>query len=376
MRDAAIAIIREIGVDTGGSNIQFAVNPDDGAIDRHRDEPARVALARRWRRRRPASRSRRSPRSSPSATRSTRSRTTSRRRRRPRFEPSIDYVVTKIPRFTFEKFPQADSTLTTQMKSVGEVDGDRAHLQGELPEGDPLARDRPRRASSVRRRGAAKPLSDERCWAQVEVPKPERPWAIAELLRRGVSVEEIHRRCGIDPWFLRNLREIVETEQALVAAPQRGARSRGCDPPSRWASRIAASPRSGAPARQIVRELRHAHGVRPVYKRVDTCGAEFEAKTPYLYSTYEQECEATPTDRAEDHDPRRRAEPHRPGHRVRLLLRARGLRAARRGLRDDHGQLQPGDGLDRLRHQRPALLRAADARGRAGDRRSARSRTA
>ena len=120
MRDAALAVIREIGVETGGSNIQFAVNPENGRMIVIEMNP-RVSRSSRWRRRRPASRSRRSPPSWPSATRWTRSRTTSRARRRPAFEPTIDYVVVKMPRFAFEKFPGADDELGPQMKSVGEV---------------------------------------------------------------------------------------------------------------------------------------------------------------------------------------------------------------------------------------------------------------
>ena len=135
-----IAIIREIGVETGGSNIQFAVNPADGRHGRHRDEPARVALARRSRPRPPASRSPRSPPSSPSATRSTRSGTTSRARRRRRFEPAIDYCVVKFPRWAFEKFPRPTATLDDPDEVGGRGHGDRAHVQGGPPEVDPLAR--------------------------------------------------------------------------------------------------------------------------------------------------------------------------------------------------------------------------------------------
>jgi carbamoyl-phosphate synthase large subunit len=290
MRTAALAIIREIGVDTGGSNIQFAVNPLDGAITIIEMNP-RVSRSSAL-----ASKATGFPIAKIAAklavgftldeipndiTKETPA----------SFEPSIDYVVTKIPRFTFEKFPQADSTLTTQMKSVGEVMGigrtfkesfqkairslEIGHDGLESPEGNP---------------------SNDALWAQVEVPKPERPWAVAELLRRGVSVEDIYRRCAIDPWFLRNLLEIVETEQALIEAPQaeRAAWLRPAKQMGFSDRRLAALWNT---SEQIVRDLRHAHGVRPVYKRVDTCGAEFEAKTPYLYSTYEQESEAEPTDR-------------------------------------------------------------------------------
>ena len=203
----------------------------------------------------------------------------------------------------------------------------------------------------------------------IDQPRPGRPWAIAEAFRRGATVEEIHRRSASTPGSCATSRS---WSRWRPRSP-RGARASappGCAPRSRPASRTCGSPRSGRCSEGEVRALRRQHGVRPVYKRVDTCGAEFEAHTPYLYSTYEDECEARPTRAPEDHDPRRRAEPDRAGHRVRLLLRARGLRAARRRLRDDHGELQPRDRLDRLRHQRPALLRAAHARGRARDRRA------
>ena len=130
-------------------------------------------------------------------------------------------------------------------------------------------------------------------------------------------------------------------------------------------------PRDAARAstRASVRRRRITMGIRPVYKRVDTCAAEFATSTAYMYSTYDEECEAASDRSQEDHDSRRRAEPHRPGHRVRLLLRARRAGAARSGLRDDHGQLQSRDRLDRLRHVRPPVLRAADVRRRHGDHR-------
>ena len=149
----------------------------------------------------------------------------------------------------------------------------------------------------------------------------------------------------------------------------------------RWASPTRASPCSPARPKPRSRRLRRALDVRPVFKRIDTCAAEFASPTAYMYSTYEAPFAGTPADEAQPSDaqegrhPRRRAEPHRPGHRVRLLLLPRLLRAERRRLRDHHGQLQPGDRLDRLRHLRPALFRAADRRGRARDprRRAARA---
>ena len=294
MRNAALAIIREIGVDTGGSNIQFAVNPADGAMVIIEMNP-RVSRSSAL-----ASKATGFPIAKIAAklavgytlaeipndiTKETPA----------CFEPTIDYVVTKIPRFTFEKFPQADSTLTTQMKSVGEVMGiGRTFKESFQKAIRSLEIGHDGLESPEVRGGASLPL--DALWAQIETPRPGRPWAIAEALRRGISVEEIHRRSWIDPWFLRNLQEIVEAEAALAAATP--------DERKQWlrpAKQMGFSDRRLAAlwstSEQSVRDLRRALGVRPVFKRVDTCGAEFEARTPYLYSTYEQESEAPPTDR-------------------------------------------------------------------------------
>ncbi len=174
----------------------------------------------------------------------------------------------------------------------------------------------------------------------------------------------------IDPWFLAQIEDIVRQEQALDGprcwtswtrdALLQAQAQRLLRPAPGQAARVSAS--------KQVRERRWALGVRPVYKRVDTCAAEFDTRTAYMYSTYEEECEARPTGPRQDHGAGRRAQPHRPGHRVRLLLRARGARAARGRLRDHHGQLQPGDRVHRLRHLGPPVLRAADPGGRARDR--------
>jgi carbamoyl-phosphate synthase large subunit len=294
MRDAALAIIREIGVDTGGSNIQFAVNPADGAMVVIEMNP-RVS------------------RSSALASKATgfpiakiaarlavgytldEIRNDITRETPASFEPTIDYVVTKIPRFTFEKFPNTDSTLTTQMKSVGEVMGigrtfkesfQKAIRSLEIGHDGlerPLSRD-------------GEPLEDAALWAQIDTPRPGRVWAMAEMLRRGASVEELHRRSAIDPWFLRNLGELVAAEAALAAA---GTAERPAA--LRAAKQLGFSDRRLAALWGVtdaeVRSWRRETGVRPVYKRVDTCGAEFRAHTPYLYSTYEDECEAEPSDR-------------------------------------------------------------------------------
>jgi carbamoyl-phosphate synthase large subunit len=294
MRSAAVAIIREIGVDTGGSNIQFAVNPADGAMVVIEMNP-RVS------------------RSSALASKATgfpiakiaaklavgytldEVRNDITRETPASFEPTIDYVVTKIPRFTFEKFPQADSTLTTQMKSVGEVMGIGRTFKESLHK---AIRSLEIGHDGLERPGAsrAEEVTTEELLDRAEVPRPGRPWALAEALRRGVPVAELQRRSWIDPWFLRNLKELVDAERDLVAA--------GSDERRAWlrpAKQLGFSDRRLAALwgtdEHAVRALRHELGVRPVYKRVDTCGAEFEARTPYLYSTYEDECEAQPGER-------------------------------------------------------------------------------
>ncbi|MCL4686080.1 carbamoyl-phosphate synthase large subunit [Myxococcota bacterium] len=294
MRSAAVAIIREIGVDTGGSNIQFGVHPETGAMVIIEMNP-RVS------------------RSSALASKATgfpiakiaaklavgytldEIRNDITRETPASFEPTIDYVVTKIPRFTFEKFPQADRTLTTQMKSVGEVMGIGRTFKESLQKAIRSLEIGHDGLESPELRGSEE-LSEEALLAQSAIPTPERPWLLAEALRRGVSVEALARSSWIDPWFLRNLQELVVAEQDLVAASPAERRQW-----LRAAKQMGFSDRRLATlwgsSEQEVRALRRDLGVRPVYKHVDTCGAEFEAYTPYLYSTYEDECEASPTDR-------------------------------------------------------------------------------
>jgi carbamoyl-phosphate synthase large subunit len=293
MRDAAVAIIREIGVDTGGSNIQFGVDPDDGSIVVIEMNP-RVS------------------RSSALASKATGfpiakiaaklavgytldEITNDITRETPAsFEPSIDYVVTKVPRFTFEKFPGVDNLLTTQMKSVGEVMSIGRTFKESLQKS--------LRSLEIGHSGLENPLVPEgeeglaTLWARIDTPRPGRLWAIAECIRRHVSLEELFERSKIDPWFLGNLRQLVEMEHDLkAAAPESRAKWLRPAKQNGFSDRRLAA--LWGTSEQEVRELRKQHGVVPVYKRVDTCAAEFEAHTPYLYSTYEDECEARPTDR-------------------------------------------------------------------------------
>ena len=315
MRDAAIAIIREIGVETGGSNIQFAVNPKNGQMVVIEMNP-RVSRSSAL-----ASKATGFPIAKIAAklavgytldeipndiTRETPA----------SFEPTIDYCVVKFPRFAFEKFPQADQTLTTQMKSVGEVmaigrtfkealqkairslEIDRYGLE-EMNRSHREAKDKIPRFPFAE--PALRPVQGRRARDDIEeiiqeklkLPTWERVWDIAQALRLGWTVEEIYELTRIDPWFLSNIQEIVALEEELKTA---GASS---GPLLRKAKEYGFSDRGLAQiwntSEARVRRLRKEGGIRVTFKRVDTCAAEFEAYTPYLYSTYERECEAQPT---------------------------------------------------------------------------------
>ena len=256
-------MIRAVGVDTGGCNIQFAVEPDDRPDDRHRDEPAGVAVHRAGVARRPASRSRRSPPSSRSATPSTRSPTTSPRETPASFEPSLDYVVVKVPRFAFEKFPGADPTLTTHMKSVGEAMAIGRSFTEALQK---ALRSLESRGRAVRPGPAPRAAVDdgEACWTASDAPHDGR------LQRRAAGAagrRDRRARCtrprGIDPWFLDQI-------AAARRDRRRGARAAELDPrrccagPSGTASPTRRSPRCAATApRTSSAVLRHALGIRP-----------------------------------------------------------------------------------------------------------------
>ena len=293
MRDAAIAIMREIGVDTGGSNVQFGVDPVDGTLVVIEMNP-RVS------------------RSSALASKATgfpiakiaaklavgytldEVRNDITRETPASFEPSIDYVVTKIPRFTFEKFPSADNELTTQMKSVGEVMAIGRTFKESLQKAI--------RSLEIGHAGLEAPSlprtpeGDAQLFESIDTPRPGRLWALVEALRRGFSVDELHRRSHIDRWFLRNLRDLAEAEVEIASTPE-ASRDAILLEAKRWGFSDLRLGQLWGETEDAVRARRHAAGIRPVYKRVDTCAAEFEAFTPYLYSTYETECEAEPTDR-------------------------------------------------------------------------------
>ena len=301
MRDAAIAVIREIGVDTGGSNIQFAVDPSNGRMVVIEMNP-RVSRSSAL-----ASKATGFPIAKIAAklavgytldeipndiTQETPA----------CFEPTIDYVVTKVPRFAFEKFPKANATLGVQMKSVGEAMSIGRTFKESLQKAvSSMEQDRYGLVSPLKGAAGLDPEElRDRIVQKLRVPNAERLYWLAEAFRQGFSGEEIHGLTAVDPWFLGNIRQIVEFEEELrTFRKPEGTRlsPEVLREAKEWGfSDIRLGQLLGVKEAEV-RRWRGEDGVRAVFKRVDTCGAEFEARTPYLYSTYESECEAEPTDR-------------------------------------------------------------------------------
>ena len=290
MRDASIAVLREIGVDTGGSNVQFALNPQNGRMIVIEMNP-RVSRSSAL-----ASKATGFPIAKVAA-RLAVGYTLDELRNEitggatpASFEPTIDYVVTKVPRFAFEKFPQADARLTTQMKSVGEVMAIGRTFQESFQKA--------LRGLEVGVDGLNQKTTDrEKIQVELGEPGPERIWYVGDAFAQGFSLEEVHQLTKIDPWFLHEIKEIVDIELALeqktLADLDRDTvwqLKRRCFSDRRLAFLLDTS-------ESEVPKVRHQFNVRPVYKRVDTCAGEFATNTAYLYSTYEEECEAQPTDR-------------------------------------------------------------------------------
>ena len=294
MRNASLAVLREIGVDTGGSNVQFAINPDDGRMIIIEMNP-RVSRSSAL-----ASKATGFPIAKVAAKLAVGYTLDELRNditggvTPASFEPSIDYVVTKVPRFAFEKFPQADARLTTQMKSVGEVMAIGRTFQESL-----------HKALRGLETGMAglDPLADLQADAardviisEIRQPSANRLWYLADAFRAGLSLEEVFEHTRIDRWFLVQIEDLVHEED--------GVRDQGIE--ALDADRLRGLKRKGFSDRRLadllglkeaqLREHRYALDVRPVYKRVDTCAAEFASSTAYMYSTYEEECEAAPSD--------------------------------------------------------------------------------
>ena len=290
MRDASISVLREIGVDTGGSNVQFAISPQDGRMIVIEMNP-RVSRSSAL-----ASKATGFPIAKVAAKLAV-GYTLDELRNEitggatpASFEPSIDYVVVKVPRFAFEKFPQANDRLTTQMKSVGEVMAIGRTFKESLQKA--------LRGLEVGMDGFEPHAVDrEEIEAQLSDAGPDRLWFVADAFRCGMGVAEVFHATRIDPWFLGQIEDLMKTEKALAGR----ALSSIDRIELRQLKRDGFSDRRlaallGVPAPEL-RARRHALGVRPVFKRVDTCAAEFATGTAYLYSTYEDECESAPTQR-------------------------------------------------------------------------------
>jgi carbamoyl-phosphate synthase large subunit len=290
LRNASIAILREIGVDTGGSNVQFAVNPANGRMIVIEMNP-RVSRSSAL-----ASKATGFPIAKVAAklavgyTLDELQNEITGGATPASFEPSIDYVVTKVPRFAFEKFPLADAHLTTQMKSVGEVMAIGRTFQESFLKA--------LRGLEVGVDGMNEKTTDrERIEEELGEPGPERIWYVGDAFAQGFTVDEVHQLTHIDPWFLYQIEEIVQIELALEKKTLADLDE----------ELLFGLKRKGFSDRRLaylldtteteIRKLRHALNVRPVYKRVDTCAAEFNTTTSYFYSTYEKECEAAPTNR-------------------------------------------------------------------------------
>lgn len=290
MRDASIAILREIGVDTGGSNVQFAVNPKDGRLVVIEMNP-RVSRSSAL-----ASKATGFPIAKVAAklavgyTLDELKNEITGGRTPASFEPTIDYVVVKTPRFAFEKFPKADKRLTTQMKSVGEVMAIGRTFQEALQKA--------LRGLETGKDGLNE-ISTDRATIHHEIsePGPDRLWYLADAFRLGYTVKEAHRATRIDPWFLVQVKELVDIENRLKEYSLPGLSKEEM----LFLKKKGFSDRRIAKLLKVkedqVRARRHELGIRPVYKRVDTCAGEFPTDTAYMYSTYEEESEVNPSDR-------------------------------------------------------------------------------
>ena len=288
MRTASIDVLREVGVETGGSNVQFAINPDDGRMVIIEMNP-RVSRSSAL-----ASKATGFPIAKIAAklavgfTLDELSNDITGGLTPASFEPSIDYVVTKVPRFAFEKFPQADCRLTTQMKSVGEVMAIGRTFQESLQKA--------LRGLEIDVDGLSEQSTDkDEIIMELREPGPNRLWFLGDAFRLGLSIEEIFQHSKIDPWFLYQIKDLVKSEEKIKKMTIKSFNSETLFNIKRKGfsdSRIAKL--IGKQTKDI-RSLRYKHKIHPIYKRVDTCAAEFETNTAYLYSTYEKVCEANPS---------------------------------------------------------------------------------
>jgi len=293
MRDASIDVLREIGVDTGGSNVQYAINPDDGRMIVIEMNP-RVSRSSAL-----ASKATGFPIAKVAAklavgfTLDELQNEITGGAMPASFEPSIDYVVTKFPRFDFEKFPAANSVLTTQMKSVGEVMAIGRTFQESLQKA--------LRGLEIGTDGFDEICTEtdpdelkETLYRELRVPGCYRIWYIAEAFRAGMSRDEVHELTRIDMWFLHQIEQLIQMEQVIREQDKELLSERQIRSWKRKGFSDLRLARLLSINEHEFRAIRHSYGIRPVYKRVDTCAAEFSTSTAYLYSTYEEECESNP----------------------------------------------------------------------------------
>ncbi|MCL7419544.1 MAG: carbamoyl-phosphate synthase large subunit [Methylobacter sp.] len=295
LRNVAVAVLREIGVDTGGSNVQVAINPEDGRMVVIEMNP-RVSRSSAL-----ASKATGFPIAKVAAklavgyTLDELQNEITGGATPASFEPTIDYVVTKVPRFTFEKFPQADDRLTTQMKSVGEVMAIGRTFQESLQKA--------LRGLEIGISGLDEYVdltaedASEKIQREMRHPGPDRLLYVADAFRSGMTLREVHEACKIDPWFLAQIEDLVLTEKSLSTKTLSTLKE----------GELFRLKRKGFSDQRLaklldtteseVRNVRHKQNVRPVYKRIDSCAAEFSSDTAYLYSTYEEECEARVSER-------------------------------------------------------------------------------
>jgi carbamoyl-phosphate synthase large subunit len=295
LRNVAVAVLREIGVDTGGSNVQVAINPEDGRMVVIEMNP-RVSRSSAL-----ASKATGFPIAKVAAklavgyTLDELQNEITGGATPASFEPTIDYVVTKVPRFTFEKFPQADDRLTTQMKSVGEVMAIGRTFQESLQKA--------LRGLEIGISGLDEYVdlsaedACEKIQREMRHPGPDRLLYVADAFRNGMTLQEVHEACKIDPWFLAQIEDLVLTEKSLSTKTLSTLKE----------GELYRLKRKGFSDQRLaklldtteseVRNVRHKQNIRPVYKRIDSCAAEFSSDTAYLYSTYEEECEARVSDK-------------------------------------------------------------------------------
>ena len=304
LRNASIAIIREIGVDTGGSNIQFATNPKNGEMIVIEMNP-RVSRSSAL-----ASKATGFPIAKIAAKLSIGYTLDELKNDITRdtpacFEPSIDYVVTKLPRFTFEKFPQADDTLGTQMKSVGEAMSIGRTFKESLQKGMRSLEIGKSGFDEVEFKAKSAAAKKTEVKKHLAIPRSDRLWWVAQAFRTGFTLEEIHKISFIDPWFLNQIREILDLEKKIKKF--KNPKAKANLQPKIDSEFLMEVKRCGFSDKRLavllnstedkVRAVRERKEVMPVYKKVDTCAAEFVAHTPYLYSSYEEENEAKPTNK-------------------------------------------------------------------------------